>query len=158
MSRRVLAFALLFATATSSGASDTPRPVAKTIADMRTMAAAVESYALDHRRYPPTSDFSQLVGLLVSKYLLPDGPILDGWGAPYKYLATPDGCHYRILSAGADGVFEKANLAMSLSPPERRASSRPSADIVFQDNAFQRVPAAASFALTLHEERLFSCP
>jgi hypothetical protein len=35
----------------------------------------------------------------------------DEWGTPLRYVASPDGQHYWLVSAGSDRVFEEKSWA-----------------------------------------------
>ena len=72
----------------------------RTVADLQTLAVAVEAYATDENEYPPTSDLDQLAKKVVPTYLR-SMVRTDGWGKDYIYIS--DKRNYRILSAGPDG-------------------------------------------------------
>lgn len=73
----------------------------RTMADLQTLAVAVEAYATDHEeRYPGTMDLDALSKAITPTYLR-SMIRLDGWGKEYIYIS--DTRNYRILSAGADG-------------------------------------------------------
>ncbi|HEY0372485.1 MAG TPA: type II secretion system protein GspG [Thermoanaerobaculia bacterium] len=79
----------------------------RTMADMRSVAAAAEAYATDENKYPDPSD---LQSALVPKYMraLPT----DGWENPLRYECWPAGAcsEYAIGSAGADRAFQHDSL------------------------------------------------
>lgn len=87
----------------------------RTVADLRDLGTAVFSYATDNDGVLPEAENVQdLSGLLVPKYIAAV-PTLDGWKRPYRYLCWRDssetGCdHFRLASAGRDGVFEAEDL------------------------------------------------
>jgi len=122
-------------------------PAKQTMAEIRSIGTAIESYAVDNNVYPTTG------GLVVVEAIAADLepiyirtlPRMDGWNHPY--LFSGDTKHYVIVSPGADGVLEqdyldlgvpKATLAVG-----RTATSSPDADIVFADGEFVRFPEAA---------------
>ncbi|HMF08510.1 MAG TPA: prepilin-type N-terminal cleavage/methylation domain-containing protein [Thermoanaerobaculia bacterium] len=91
----------------------------RTMSDMRTMATAIEAYAVDNNVYPlagcpggtwassntpvvlgSTSSFS-----LLSPTYLAQPPTLDGWQhLMYYTVDTAAGQHYALMSAGRDGA------------------------------------------------------
>ncbi|MFQ5694250.1 MAG: type II secretion system protein GspG, partial [Nitrospinota bacterium] len=83
---------------------------ARTMADIRTIATAVEAYAGDHNRYPPNILSPSPVGSAgarLQSYLVPiyirEVPAVDGWGNPIYYESDEQGMEYRIFSYGKDG-------------------------------------------------------
>jgi hypothetical protein len=78
------------------------------MADMRSIATAVESFAIDYNRYP-----TQGAGLAPLTVLWDDLeplyikvlPMLDPWGEPFLYWS--DGTQYILISSGADKVFDR---------------------------------------------------
>jgi type II secretory pathway pseudopilin PulG len=77
----------------------------RTMGDIRVVATAVESYAIDNNRYPagdgPTVES-------IASYLEPTYvttmPRVDGWGSPLQYEISPAQLEYRIESFAKDGV------------------------------------------------------
>ena len=72
----------------------------RTMADMRTVAGAIESYAIDHNHYPLTDSFDELEKLLEPRYER-TLPTTDGWQHPFAVQAYGDG--YVLGSGGKDG-------------------------------------------------------
>ncbi len=72
----------------------------RTMADLQTLAVAVEAYAVDHDAYPTTMVLDGLSKAITPTYLR-SMIRLDGWGKEYIYISDTES--YRILSAGADG-------------------------------------------------------
>ena len=93
------------------GRTDDARRV-KAIADMKSLAQALDLYRLDAGAYPTTE---QGLGALVERPTAPPPPArwnpdgyidrapLDPWGRPYVYFRTSDE-RYRLKSLGGDGV------------------------------------------------------
>ncbi len=79
----------------------------RTMADMRTVATAVSSYATDFVSFPnvPDGTVGDLVPFLTPTYvkLLPG---LDGWRRMMLYQS--DGRSYTVRSLGADGLLQEA--------------------------------------------------
>jgi len=85
----------------------------KSMADMRSLATAVESYAVDYNVYPTSaceglytadtatqltsSSFTNLAPSYIAKV-----PYLDGWGNAFAYVAGNANSQYRIESWGRD--------------------------------------------------------
>lgn len=108
----------------------------RTMADMRTVAVALETYGVDHpqEEYPPGEYVASLAPHLQPKYVK-DLPELDGWGTGVRYSPLPNR-GYMIRSAGGDKVFEHD------SPDEysRGATSNFDCDIVFANGEFVQYP------------------
>ena len=70
----------------------------RTMGDMRTIATAVESYAIDFNEYPP-GDIDAIATNLVPDYVqrLPSS---DGWNTDFTYAT--DGQIYTLTSLGKD--------------------------------------------------------
>lgn len=122
---------------------DAKHPWRRTMADMRTIATALEARATDESSYPDVS-FDALEPLLVPVYLRAL-PKVDSWGTPFLYVGG--GEHYRIVSAGADRRFEwnarQLETWKAEESPEPRLSESMDADIIFQDGFFTQQPEAA---------------
>lgn len=76
----------------------------RSMSDMRTVATAVESYAVDHNRYPESgewADASILVPYVQPTYIR-QLPATDAWGQPFQY--NSDGTSYTLWSTGMDGM------------------------------------------------------
>ena len=72
----------------------------RTMADIRAIATAVESYNVDNTAYPVAADVSALTGSIQPVYLDPV-PDLDGWGNSFAIQSQAE--RYTIGSGGADG-------------------------------------------------------
>ena len=87
----------------------------RTVADLRQVATAIESYGAEHGIYPEAEDMAGLEALLVPDFI-DVLPHLDGWKHEIVYgcwqeIEDPPGCdHYRLVSPGRDGLFEVENL------------------------------------------------
>jgi general secretion pathway protein G len=108
----------------------------RTMADMRTIATALETYGADHEgeEYPPGENAASLAPHLQPKYVnaLPE---VDGWSTVIRYSPLPN--HgYMIRSAGGDRIFEHD------SPDEytRGATHNFDCDIVFATGEFVQYP------------------
>ncbi len=88
----------------------------RSMADMRTLATAIEAYAVDNNFYPTAASCAAglftTVGTqvatasftLLSPTYLAKPPTQDGWGRFYYYASGITGTAYNITSAGRDGV------------------------------------------------------
>ena len=113
-------------------------PWKRTMSDIRTIATAVEAYGTDEEKYPPDSELKKVLEPTYIKEL----PAKDGWGNAYFYMASPDGTHYRIASAGSDGVFEWDTRKISTAEvKEPKYSESLADDIIYQDGMMVQVPA-----------------
>lgn len=74
-----------------------------TMADMRTIARAIEAYSVDNSELPTDSGGMPAMVPLMVPYCTQVLPIRDHWGNEYAYvLAGPDS--YSLISYGKDGV------------------------------------------------------
>jgi uncharacterized protein DUF2059/type II secretion system (T2SS) protein G len=103
----------------------------RTMADMRTVAIALEARATDTNSYPVSGDIEAIARLLEPTYAL-ETPKKDAWGNPFRYIGTADAKHYRIVSGGADGRIDPASLQIGKLPPPA------SDDLIFEDAVFLR--------------------
>jgi uncharacterized protein len=119
------------------------RPWRGTMADMRTIAVALEAYATDHDAYP-LGDFASLKAVLEPTYIR-ELPKTDVWGHDYAYVVSSDRTRYRIVSAGGDSIFEwdSRRITDEESPDELRISQKLEDDLIFADGMFVQVSAQA---------------
>ena len=77
----------------------------RTMADMRTIAVAIGTYAVDNdERYPAGIDsMDELESFVVPEYLRML-PRMDGWGTEYDISTAADGSSYTLVSLGRDGL------------------------------------------------------
>ena len=108
----------------------------RTMADIRTIASALETYGLDHMQeeYPP-GEYAESLGPHLQPKYMPAVPGLDGWGTGIRYTPLPNR-GYMIRSAGGDKTFEHD------SPDEytRGATDNFDCDIVFSNGEFLQYP------------------
>lgn len=116
----------------------------RTMGDIRSMAAAVESYAVDLNRYPPSgsSDGTIAAGRgaridrtlagYVSPTYIRQAPLSDGWNSWFIYECDAEGSHYQFQSAGKDGRLQ-ASEALG-------ETTDPNADLIFRDGQFVQWP------------------
>jgi general secretion pathway protein G len=73
----------------------------RTMADVRSVGTAIESYAVDTNRYPTSANMAALPAVLSPIYIR-TLPLSDGWKNPMVY--TPNaGTGYTVGSGGKDG-------------------------------------------------------
>ena len=124
------------------------RPWRRTMADIRSVATAVEAYAIDNDDLYPAGDYASLQKLLVPEYL-GSFPAKDIWGHEYAYAVSPDRTQYRLVSAGADSIFDwdsrriVAATGETDAAPAVRYRDRLEDDIIFADGVFLQVPVQA---------------
>lgn len=120
-------------------------PWRRTMADMRSVATAIEAFAIDEEGYP-TGDFQSLKELLVPTYLV-KFPEKDMWGYGYAYQVSPDGEHYRLVSAGADSNFEWDSRRIVMNESDEfddpRYSEHLEDDLIYADGQFVQIPVQA---------------
>jgi len=114
----------------------------RTMADMRTLATALEARATETNEYPDVADMESLRKLVEPTYVR-HMPEKDAWGHPFVYVGTPDHQQYRIISAGADGTFEQRAMPMPPSADAKvqvRLTDRYEDDLIFENGQFVQVP------------------
>jgi general secretion pathway protein G len=72
----------------------------RTMADLRTIATAIESYAIDNTAYPVASSVSALAASIEPTYIKII-PVADGWRRSYTVDSTA--VQYTVWSGGSDG-------------------------------------------------------
>lgn len=110
-----------------------------TMADMRSIGTAVESYAVDENAYPEATSMEDLAKILEPTYIK-TLPRLDRWGYTFHYRAfdpNDDGPQkYTIVSSGSDGILEHSDLQ---GYPEGTIKDL-NEDLVFSMGSFTRYP------------------
>ena len=125
------------------------RPWRRTTADMRALASAVEAYQTDQDdgTYPAAADMAGLKTALKGITMSQKFPEKDMWGHSYEYIVSPDRHHYRIVSAGADGIFEwdsrKIDVAKEGAPQVVRYRDHLEDDLIYADGLFIQLPVQA---------------
>jgi general secretion pathway protein G len=72
----------------------------RTMADLRTIATAIESYAIDNTAYPVATSVSALAASIEPAYIKII-PATDGWSRGYTIDSTA--VQYTVWSGGSDG-------------------------------------------------------
>lgn len=107
----------------------------RTMADMRSIATALEAYATNTNEFPAATSVEELAPVLTPTYVKAV-PTVDGWGTPLAYeRVTPR--DYAIASGGADKQLEKGALR-EYTPGT--ATQHFDCDIVFANGSFVQYP------------------
>lgn len=108
-------------------------PTKRTAADIRTIATAVEAFAVDNNRYPQARSIDELARQLEPRYVKAM-PREDGWGFPFKYEweKTSKADTLFVGSAGEYGRWEHAHL----NEYTRHENRGPEDDIVYTSGEF----------------------
>ena len=101
----------------------------RTMADVVSIATAMDAYADDHEGYPVADSAGSLAGHLAPKYLKVM-PLVDGWSHPFQINSADSS--YTIFSFGKDGVGSSC---------EEAETTRYNDEICFADGRFVRYPA-----------------
>jgi Type II secretion system (T2SS), protein G len=132
----------------------------RTMEDMKTIALALESRAMDFNDYPFAASIEALAPKLSPTYLK-QVTLRDSWGHPWRYSAwkvnpkTPGRDYYVIISAGRDGRFEvidpklmeafvRANKVGQLSTFSPKETTNSDCDIVYSNGTFIQYPERVS--------------
>ncbi len=104
----------------------------RTMADLRSVGTAIESYSVDTNVYPSASDINALKGVIEPVYMK-KLPLQDGWSKPMKYEpGTVSGAGYTLKSFGKDGLEEGS--------PTGGKTTGFARDIIFVDGQFTQWP------------------
>ncbi len=112
----------------------------RTMADMRNVAIAIESYNIDNSRYPaagcpsfPTANqaLSSASFTLLKPTYIAAPPFLDGWSKPYHYGRDAAAQSYTIESFGRNGNSEAIACG---------TTTNFNADIVYSNGTFLQYP------------------
>jgi len=103
MGRRILALSLAIGVGTLCAADLAPTKEERAVAEIRSIAMAVESFGVDHAVYPSSSG-RVLAAPAVLSVLVPTFirtlPELDAFGGTYIYWS--EGTKYVLISTGSD--------------------------------------------------------
>jgi type II secretion system protein G len=119
----------------------------RTMSDMRTMATAIEAYAVDNNVYPDgvcttasytitdTTLTDTSLSLLSPTYIA--NPVRkDGWDNYFQYGAPNDGQQYVLLSRGRDKMYDTGG-------PTCVTTTNFNSDIVYSNGGFVQFPEGA---------------
>ena len=112
----------------------------RTVAEVRSIATALESARADDNRYPLAADGAALAALLAGHGYTGNGQ--DGWQRTLRYTCLQpegEGCaSYELASGGRDGAFEHDPGEY---PQESFELNAYDSDIVMSDGMFSRWPS-----------------
>ncbi len=74
----------------------------RTMADMRSVATAIEAYAVDQNFYPFNISTAGELGTYVTPTYIKRIPNNDGWNNPILFFTDNEGRHYTIISYARD--------------------------------------------------------
>ena len=118
----------------------------RSMGDMRSAATAVEAYAVDLNRYPPSAGSYDLPFPLlattmnvVAGYISPTYikavPQADGWNSWFRYTTDSNGTAYIFASGGKDGTVTATAVGSPVGP-----TTDFNADIVYSNGSFLQWP------------------
>ena len=117
----------------------------RTMADMRILGVAIESYRVETGEVPPADSVSGLAEHLVPEYVDPESlEAADAWENPIRYVCWSEepavaGCTaYRLVSGGRDGVLD--GEPRSYREEEAFTPTDYDRDLVYGDGRFLRYP------------------
>ena len=110
----------------------------RTMADLRSLATAIESYQVDFNFYPKVASVgaaSAMNGYLSPTYIkrIPDA---DGWNQPLCSQLNADGTTYSVWSLGKGAATACAAFTTTTTPQTTDFS----ADIIFSEGRFSQWP------------------
>ena len=79
----------------------------RTMADMRSIATAVEAFSVDNNRYPAGGSDISVIRSSVEPRYIKKLPTVDAWNFAYEYVAGPTASsaqEYTITSCGKDNT------------------------------------------------------
>jgi hypothetical protein len=109
----------------------------RTLADIRSLATAIESFRIDHGRVPGPTEGYVAVAMMreaIEPSYIRRAPLADGWGNTLVYRS--DGQHYRLASPGRDGEPDGPYDAVLPGTTTQSFDS----DIVLGDGQFLKQP------------------
>ena len=117
----------------------------RTMGDIRTTATAIEAYAVDMNRYPPSAAYSLPAGITafsstlgtMSNYVSPTYikavPLSDGWNSWFLYAIDTNGSAYGLASYAKNGTADGATAPAGPTTDFNQ-------DIVYSNGSFLQWP------------------
>ena len=102
----------------------------RTMADMRTIATAVEAYSIDHARYPVGVSSWPALKAIINPHFVKSPPDTDAWSNGWDVGASA-GYDYTVASVGKDGA---------VGPRSGGATTQFDCDILFVNGRFFQWP------------------
>ena len=103
----------------------------RTMADVRSIGTAIESYAVDNNRYVKSLSASNAAGYLTPIYMK-TLPATDGWQNAWVMQSDTNGTTYTVISRTKDGITDGTSTGGQ--------TTDFNCDIVFRDGQFFRWP------------------
>ena len=79
-----------------------------TLRDLEAVGIFLDAYRMKYGRYPAVESIAELQSLLFPDVGV-DIPKRDKWGTELRYVVSPDGKSYRLISAGEDAIFDETS-------------------------------------------------
>lgn len=113
MTRIVITMLYLLLASISSAAESTYCPTDAerarwTMSDMMSWKTVFEAYKVDYNGYPVITKSEEALKFFEPVYIR-KAPVNDAWGRPYRIES--DGKTFRVVSGGADGIFQETTPA-----------------------------------------------
>jgi hypothetical protein len=78
--------------------------------DLEAVGIILRAWRMKYGRYPAAKSMAELERMLFPEFIS-QLPTKDKWGTELRYVASKDGQSYRLISAGADAMFDEASWA-----------------------------------------------
>ena len=104
----------------------------RTMADMRSIGTAIESYAVDNNVYPNTTSMATLQTIVQTGAYMKNMPTVDGWNNTFSVDTVST--QYTLLSTGKDGTGSTCTAGTTNSFND---------EICFINGQFLRYPAGS---------------
>ncbi len=107
----------------------------RSMADLRSIATATESYAIDYNRYPTSRSGAVAAGAsgTIMPIYIKQVPPNDGWGNTLQWETDANGTTYTVESYGKDGISDASS----------GGRTNFNDDITFVDGSFTSWPEGA---------------
>lgn len=79
-----------------------------TLRDLEVLGLALKAYKMKYGRYPAARSVAELEAMLIPEFVS-NVTTKDKWGTELRYVVSKDGRSYRLISAGADTMFDEAS-------------------------------------------------
>ncbi len=79
-----------------------------TMRDMYSLSIAIRAWQMDHGALPQVKSTAELGPMLAPAYMR-TFESNDAWGTPIRYVVSPDGKTFMLVSAGSDKTFDEAS-------------------------------------------------
>jgi type II secretory pathway pseudopilin PulG len=112
----------------------------RTMSDIRSIATAVEAYAVDYGGYPEVGTIEELATAL--EPYIGSLPLVDGWGSAYHYqgLCNDGSCTSYVIASGGKNLELERSSPADYAGDSWTPNISPDEDIVYSLGAFIRGP------------------